>query len=53
MVIFLSILSGLFYLRYEGTMDQILLRSGSSTGHYNRAMTGIQRFLEHPMGQGL
>lgn len=52
-VLFLGVLSGLFYLRYEGTIDQIIMRSGSSKGHFNRAMTGIERFREHPMGQGL
>lgn len=52
-VLFLSVISGLFYLRYEGTIDQIILRSGSSKGHFDRAMTGLKRFQEHPMGQGL
>ncbi|MDD5197276.1 MAG: O-antigen ligase family protein [Candidatus Gracilibacteria bacterium] len=52
-VLFLVVLSGLFYLRYEGTIDRIILRSGSSQGHFDRAMTGLQRFAEHPMGQGL
>lgn len=50
-VLFLAILSGLFYLRYEGTIDQIIMRTGSSKGHFDRAMTGIERFREHPMGQ--
>jgi O-antigen ligase len=49
----LAILSGLFYLRYEGTIDRIILRSGSSQGHFDRAMTGLERFQERPMGQGL
>ena len=52
-VLFFFVLSGLFYLRYEGTIDRIILRSGSSQGHFDRAMTGIERFREHPMGQGL
>lgn len=52
-VFFLTIFSGLFYLRYEGTIDQIIMRSGSSQGHFDRAMTGIERFREHPMGQWL
>lgn len=50
-VLFLGIISGLFYLRYEGTIDQIILRSGSSQGHFDRAITGIKRFRQHPMGQ--
>lgn len=50
-VLFLALLSGFFYLRYEGTIDKIILRSGSSQGHFDRAMTGIERFREHPMGQ--
>lgn len=50
-ILFLVILSGLFYLRYEGTIDRIILRSGSSQGHFDRAMTGLKRFREHPMGQ--
>ncbi|MDD2891450.1 MAG: O-antigen ligase family protein [Candidatus Gracilibacteria bacterium] len=52
-VLLLAVLLGLFYLRYEGTIDRIILRSGSSQGHFDRAMTGIERFQEHPMGQGL
>lgn len=52
-ILFLALLSGFFYLRYEGTIDKIILRSGSSQGHFDRAMTGIERFREHPMGQGL
>jgi hypothetical protein len=50
-VLFFTLFSGLFYLRYEGTIDQIIMRTGSSKGHFDRAMTGIKRFREHPMGQ--
>jgi hypothetical protein len=50
-IVFLSILSGLFYIRYEGNIDQIIMRTSSSKGHFDRAMTGIERFREHPMGQ--
>lgn len=50
-VLFLAVISGLFYLRYEGTIDQIIVRTGSSKGHFDRAITGIRRFREHPMGQ--
>ena len=52
-IVFLAIISGLFYIRYEGNIDQIIMRTSSSKGHFDRAMTGIERFKEHPMGQGL
>jgi hypothetical protein len=52
-VVFLTVISGLFYLRYEGTISQIIIRSGSSEGHFDRAITGLKRFKQHPMGQGL
>lgn len=52
-LIFSLIFSGLFYLRYEDTIDHIILREGSSKGHFERAITGLKRFREHPMGQGL
>jgi hypothetical protein len=50
-VLFLSLFSGLFYLRYEGAIEQIIMRTSSSKGHFDRAMTGIERFREYPMGQ--
>ncbi len=52
-VILLSVVAGFFYIRYEGAIDQIIMRTSSSKGHFDRAMTGIKRFAEHPMGQGL
>lgn len=50
-VVFLAIVSGLFYIRYERNISQIIVRTGSSTGHFDRAMTGIKRFQDHPFGQ--
>lgn len=52
-LVILAFLSGAFYLKYENTFDKILLRDGSSKGHFDRAITGLKRFREHPMGQGL
>ena len=46
-----SLVGGLFYLKYEATFDRIILREGSSKGHFERAITGLKRFRDHPMGQ--
>lgn len=50
-IVFLATISELFYIRYEGNIDQIIMRTSSSKGHFDRALTGIERFQEHPMGQ--
>ena len=50
-VVILGLLSGVFYLKYADTMDRIILREGSSKGHFDRAITGLKRFKAHPLGQ--
>ncbi len=55
-LIFLGILamfSGLVYLKYGETVKVIVLRGGSTKGHYERMIIGLNRFKEKPLGQGL
>lgn len=48
------LLAGAFYVKFESSMDRIVLREGSSKGHFSRMVTGIERFREHPVfGEGL
>jgi hypothetical protein len=49
----LFILGGAFYLKFEGTIHTIILREGSTKGHYDRAVTGIKRAIDRPQGSGL
>ena len=49
----LCVLGGLFYLKFEGTIHTIILREWSTKGHYERAVTGLKRFIERPQGSGL
>jgi hypothetical protein len=49
----LAILGGLFYLKFEGTIQTIILREGSTKGHYERAVTGLKRAIDRPQGSGL
>lgn len=49
-----ALLSLAFYVKFEGSMDRIVLREGSSKGHFDRMITGIERFKENPVfGEGL
>jgi O-antigen ligase len=55
-LVFLGIIvlfSGLVYLKYGEGVKAIVLRGGSSKGHYERMLNGIERFKEKPLGQGL
>lgn len=52
-VILAIMVSGLFYLKYQSTMTDIIERDGSSKGHFERLMEGLNRFKEHPFGEGL
>lgn len=46
--------AGAFYVKFESSMDRILLREGSSKGHFSRMVTGVERFRQHPVfGEGL
>jgi hypothetical protein len=47
------LLSGLFYLKFESTIHQIVLREWSTKGHFERAITGIERAMDRPLGSGL
>jgi hypothetical protein len=44
---------GLFYLKFEGTINQIVFREGSTKGHFDRAVVGLKRFAENPLWSGL
>ncbi len=49
-----ALVSLAFYVKFEGSMDNIVLREGSSKGHFSRMVTGFERFREHPVfGEGL
>lgn len=49
-----ALFSFAFYIKFEGSMDDIVLREGSSKGHFDRMVTGFERFKEHPVfGEGL
>lgn len=55
-LIFLGIIAlfcGLVFLKYGENVKAIVLRGGSSKGHYERMLNGIERFRERPLGQGL
>lgn len=38
---------------YQSTIDSIILRAGSSRGHFDRVMIGVHRFTQAPLGSGL
>lgn len=40
-------------IKYAGNAGAIIGRAGSTKGHYERMITNIGRFQEHPMGQWL
>lgn len=54
-VTFIIGIIGIFWLFYKyGWIDwAILARSGSTKWHFERAITNIERFREHPLGQWL
>jgi hypothetical protein len=43
------VLGGLFFLRYEEKIQSIVLRAGSTQGHYDRVKIGLKRFLSEPL----
>ncbi len=47
------ILIWVFLIKYASSSTVLLERSGSSKGHFERMMTGIERFESAPFGQGL
>lgn len=40
-------------LQYFDKAEAILAREGSSRWHFSRMITGLERFWDHPLGQGL
>ncbi len=50
---FLIIFIGVFALKFETTIHNIVLRDGSTKGHFDRAITGIERAKAKPLGSGL
>lgn len=49
----LMIVLGAFFLKFENTIHNIVFREGSTKGHFDRAITGIERAKEKPLGSGL
>ncbi len=41
------------FLKYAGTSQAIIGREGSTKGHMERMIIGVERFIEQPLGQGL
>jgi O-Antigen ligase len=44
---------GWIFIQYAGNMQAILQRWGSTNGHIERMITGMERFIEKPLGQWL
>ncbi|MCP4522798.1 MAG: O-antigen ligase family protein [Candidatus Gracilibacteria bacterium] len=49
----LSIVIGSIGFIFQEKIYNVVVRPGSTTGHFERMEVGIQRFLEQPMGAGL
>lgn len=49
----LMLLMGAFFLKFENTIHNIVFREGSTKGHFDRAVTGIERAKAKPLGSGL
>jgi len=47
----LALLGGAVSIKYAGKAQAIIGREGSTRGHAERMITGLQRFSEHPLGQ--
>lgn len=43
----------ILWIKYGDNAQAILGREGSTKGHYERMITSINRFIDHPMGQWL
>ncbi|MDD2745583.1 MAG: O-antigen ligase family protein [Candidatus Gracilibacteria bacterium] len=50
---FLMLFLGMFFLKFEATLTKIVMREGSTKGHFERAVTGIERAKMKPLGSGL
>jgi hypothetical protein len=51
-ILFIGII-WILWIKYGDNTQAILGREGSTKGHYERMVTSIDRFIEHPMGQWL
>lgn len=40
-------------VKYSGSTQSLIGREGSTKGHAERMLVGVNRFLDHPMGQGM
>ncbi|MCP4522802.1 MAG: O-antigen ligase family protein [Candidatus Gracilibacteria bacterium] len=49
----LSIVIGSLSFLFQEKIYNVVVRPGSTTGHFERMDVGIQRFIEQPMGSGL
>ncbi len=49
----LFVFLGLFALKFESTIDRIILREDSTKGHFDRAIIGLERAKVKPLGSGL
>ncbi|MBP8016756.1 O-antigen ligase family protein, partial [Candidatus Gracilibacteria bacterium] len=52
-LIFIFLLGGAFFIKYGNTTENIILRLGSSKGHFERMIIGFDRFKSNPLGEGL
>jgi len=55
-LIFLGIIlmfCGIIFLKYGETVKAIVLRGGSTKGHYERMINGFEEFEQKPFGHGL
>ncbi len=50
---FFVLFLGLFALKFEPAISNIILREGSTKWHFERAVTGIERAILKPLGSGL
>ncbi|MDD2487554.1 MAG: O-antigen ligase family protein [Candidatus Gracilibacteria bacterium] len=52
-LVFMTLIGGIFYLKYSTNISNIILRSGSTKGHSERMIIGFNQFLNKPFGKGL
>lgn len=47
------VIVGILWLKFSWSANAIIGRAGSTKGHFERMITSIDRFRDHPFGQGL
>jgi len=52
-VLLIGMAAGAMYLRYGANIQGIVMRAGSSQGHYERMIEGIKQSRSYPFGKGL